>query len=410
MKRTDMEIIILVIISTILLTTLSSSFASGLNTVNIGLSSSGTMQYPVPQDAPIKKVVYAYGGTLASSGTSFAANNFDLLDLEYGGSWFYPQSLLQSIKSQNPSIRILGYQLMTGEYTYSDDWSIVNSHEDWFVHDINGNRVRDTGAGWYLMDVGSTGWRQHWVANVNSKLATYPQYDGVFLDNAFNNIPTWITYNVPYSSFKSDTLANWHTNGIGFLQYAKMYVASGKILVINSDSWTSLDYVNAVDGMMVEGFAHATWEDPSSHTSFSRQMLDIMSQASATGKITWYTSGTTIPSGTSAATVNAIVKFSFAAALLSTNGPNTYFGFNDWTSPDGSRGYYPIMDTAIGQAINAYYSSQNVLMRDFTGGKTLLNPSGSSYTISLGHNYRLSDGTVVSTITLSAWSGEILFS
>jgi hypothetical protein len=243
---------------------------------------------------------------------------------------------------------------------------------------------------------------------VNNKINN-AQYDGVFADNAPREIPTWVPWNIPYSNFKPADIARWHTDTIGFLQYVKANLLPGKIIVINSDDWNSIDYLNVVDGMSIEGFAHATWETPDQH-SFGTFMLDFISQASATGKIVWPLAGTAIPSGTSTAAVAKVVKFCYAAYLLALNGPQMHWGFNNWGSPDGSRGYYPILDTDIGQVTGAYYSSQNVYMRDFTGGKVLLNPSSSSRSVNLGSSYKLLDGTVVSSIVLGAWSGEILLS
>ncbi len=65
------------------------------------------------------------------------------------------------------------------------------------------------------------------------------------------------------------------------------------------------------------------------------------------------------------------------------------------------------MGTRIGSPVGAYYQSQNVYMRDFSGGKVVSNPTGGSYTVNLGGNYKLLDGTTVSSVTLAAYSAEI---
>ena len=85
------------------------------------------------------------------------------------------------------------------------------------------------------------------------------------------------------------------------------------------------------------------------------------------------------------------------------------FGFNDWFSFDGSHGYYPIMDTSIGSPTGATYQSQNVYMRDFTGGKVLLNPSDIQHTVGdLGGVFDDLAGQSVTSVTLAPHSGEIL--
>ncbi len=69
------------------------------------------------------------------------------------------------------------------------------------------------------------------------------------------------------------------------------------------------------------------------------------------------------------------------------------------------------MDTKIGTPTNAYYKSQGVYMRDFTGGKVISNPSANPRTVSVGAGYTLLDGTVAAkSMTLAAYSAEILLS
>jgi hypothetical protein len=89
------------------------------------------------------------------------------------------------------------------------------------------------------------------------------------------------------------------------------------------------------------------------------------------------------------------------------SGTQTYWSFNNYDSSDGSKGYYAIMDTDIGQATGSYYQSQNVYMRIFTKGMVLFNPSGTSYTVTLPQSYKL-NGVTITSLTLSAYSAEIL--
>jgi len=159
---------------------------------------------------------------------------------------------------------------------------------------------------------------------------------------------------------------------------------------------------------MIEGFVHATYE---TGTDFSNSpnainQINYFSSITNSGKIAWYCSGAS--SGTTSQ-VNNIVEYCLCGALISNNNPKSVFSFNDWFSFDGSYGYYPIMDTNIGSPTGAYYQSQNVYMRDFTGGKVLFNPSANTYTINLAQNYIL-NGATVSSVTISPYSGEILLS
>jgi hypothetical protein len=405
---------IYLIIAFILSSPLLLPTSSGLATSNFTVSTSGVVQYNIlaQSQTPIKKCVYAFGlaGGLNDLDTTFIAEHFDLFDVE--SKWQIPLSNLQSIKAKNPNITIIGYKGIAHLETYQEDWSEVNMHEDWFMHDVNGNRIEIQGyPGSYLMDIGNAGYRQHWVSFVNNKINN-PQYDGVLGDNAWNQLAEWGVGDLTKIPF--DIRARWHTDMVGMLQYIKANLLPGKILVINSDEYDTNDYINIVDGVCREHAIHAIDADPNNYNSWNwLSWLDVLSRDSATEKIVMVVSGTTTPAGTSQADIDRVLKFCYSAFLCALNGPNMYFSFHTeidsaWRSSDGSKGYYPIMDTDIGAATGFYYSSQNVYMRDFTKGKVLLNPSSRSYTVNLGLNYRLLDGTIVSSVTLNAWSGEVL--
>jgi hypothetical protein len=96
------------------------------------------------------------------------------------------------------------------------------------------------------------------------------------------------------------------------------------------------------------------------------------------------------------------------------NGGNCYFGYNVgagavYTYNAGTK-HMPNTPTNLGDPSGSYYQSQGVYMRDFTNGIVLYNPSHNSYTINLGSNYQLTNGSIVSSIVSGSWSGEILLS
>jgi hypothetical protein len=249
------------------------------------------------------------------------------------------------------------------------------------------------------------------------------------MDNAWNSLSDRINWGqitnsqdtiMTTSDIDASILNNWHSNMVGFIQYVKTHLPTGKILVPNSDG-TPLDYLAVTDGLMEEGAFHASWLSLTDYTQApsAADTINSLAQKMATGKIIMVASGasfsgTTPPDATTQAQIAAMVKYCYAAFLLALNGPQGNFGFSantvasGYVEGDGTYGYYPIMDTNIGQPIGAYYSSQNVYMRDFTGGKVLLNPTASTYTINLGGNYKTLDGATVSSVAMNAHTGEIL--
>lgn len=351
---------------------------------------------------PINKAVYIYGrSSLTDAQTTYVANHFTLLDTDF----YLGASTLQSLKTKNPSLKIIGYRELIAMETSDDDWTVVNTHEDWFAHDMKGNRIMNTQYGWLLMNISNTGWQQHYVSYVNSKLKN-SQFDGVFADDCWNNLRTY-AIDTSISNIPLDFQNNWHQNIVGFLQYIKANLVQGKLLIVNTDEWQTHDYLDIADGKMDEGFAHASTVGAGGY-GLMPDALTCMARDSATGKIYWCASGTT---ETDPKNVTDTVKYCYATFLLAINGSQTYLSFDNLQNPNNSQGYYSTMDTHLGTAVGAYYYSQAVFMRDFTLGKVLLNPSSNTYTISLMGDYKLVNGTLVSgSITMTPWSGEILFS
>jgi hypothetical protein len=368
-------------------------------------------EYGVQTTTPINKAVYAFGAYFSTSEATFVANHFNLLDI--GGAWEEPLTTLASIKAQNPTMKIIGYKNFLQEVDPSnwllDDWAEVNSHEDWFIHDINGNRVTTAAsvpgvtAGNYIMDPAS-GWRQHLSSYLNNKINN-AEYDGIMADDVHNVFPTFYLNSSEVALVKSADISRWHADTLGLVQYVKANLLPGKLFIINTDEYQTHTYLDYADGKSCEGPFHGEWLAPTDHSQeiYTINYINLLIRDASLGKIVWIVEGATY---TNTADINNVAKFIYAAYLCTLTG-NMYLSFNHWKT-DTLNGYLPIMDTNIGQPTGAYYSSQNVSMRDFTDGKVLLNPSTSTYTINLGENYKTLDGQTVSSITMNAYTGEIL--
>jgi hypothetical protein len=359
---------------------------------------------PILSDS-VNKVGVIYGRYWSSSDITFAASNFDMLvvDLPYNQNNYPIDTWMTSVKNQNSNIKILGYKVLLGTYTIEDDWATVNAHEDWFIHDASGNRVKDSVWGNYLMDVGSAGYRAHWVSYMNSKLSAYTAYDGIYADVVMNSLSNGaFDRTIPSSVY-----SRWHADTLGMLQYVKANLLSGKVFVINTEAgWAygniNYDYLDAVDGMEIEGYFHAPWETSTTYDKVADSLITCLNYGSTKGKIMIAESGCTTND-------SRIIKWTYCQYLLGVNGSKAYWGWCiGGAYYDLSTSYQPIMDTTIGSATGAYYKSQNVYIRDFTGGKVISNPTANSYTVSLGGTYKLLNGSTVTSVTLSAYSGEIL--
>jgi hypothetical protein len=298
----------------------------------------------------------------------------------------------------------------TPEYC-SPDWVTCNANEDWFIHDdVTGGRIWNPSDDGFLMDIGNAGFRTHWINFITSQLATYTGIKNIFIDNTLGLInPGWIPW-VRFDdggavTFKAADAANWYTNAVAFLAQIKAAFPTYNIL-INVDSMSYPEFIAEVDGVMIEGFAHPSWLDHDTYASAANitDLIDYFQTVSAT-KIVWYMSGS---SDGSTSEVNEIVKFCLAGALIANDNANSVFSFNSWFSFDDSYGYYPIMDTDLGTPVAPYYVSQNVLMREYTGGLVLFNPSANNYNIVLAGYKFLSDGSDADAFTLNAHTATIL--
>ncbi len=66
-----------------------------------------------------------------------------------------------------------------------DFCKISTEHPDWFLLDINGQRIYKTDSGkmYYYMDPGNQGWRDFFLSRLWDVYRSDPKWDGVFLDN-----------------------------------------------------------------------------------------------------------------------------------------------------------------------------------------------------------------------------------
>ena len=333
----------------------------------------------------IRKLLVAYGiSSPLSQNFIMHMAKFDLIDTDFR---IGPD--VEKIKAINPGIIILGYNDVMGRSPNSEDWSEVDQHEDWFVHDVDGNRLQNKHWGWYCMDVGNQGWREHYANYVREKIDLYG-FDGVFADDVWSHLfkDAWT---VPLE--KVPDYPDWHHKMIEFLRHVKSRVGS-KLLIVNTPN--NSDYVDVADGKMEEHFAFKSF---SSQTPIDN--IDALFQISGRDKY-YLASPHNMPEDTEKNMLYALCCF-----LLGVNGPNAYFSWrNVWSEP--SHGYRPEFDVSLGSPANEYYLIGSVYARDFEKGKVLVNPTRSSYTFSLEENYKTLGGQVVSNVTLAANTAIIL--
>lgn len=327
---------------------------------------------------------------------------------------FSQSNAVSQIKSKNPEVKALFYRDIIMMHTSYDDWAEVDSHEDWFVHDALGDRLVNSAYGSYLMDVGSEGWRNHYGDYVKAKMDS-SSFDGVFADD------TWVVLKKDvWDDSKNPTQAkidSWSSDMAGMLQSVKSKIGSrllisniGSLLIFPTTS--DLDsLLNLVDGIMDEGFVHASWDNDNYFLSLAswKKNIDYGIETISKNKILLAQSGT--KGIVSEDEKKKIMLYSFCSYLLA-EGNDATFSFKDSAGPYNELIYYPEFDVTLGNATNAYHifpGTTNIYAREFTNGLVLVNPGAtSSGEFNLNGNYKTLEGQSITSITMEPHEGVIL--
>lgn len=374
------------------LTMTDSTLSGGM--VGIGCSSSHVLvDYLVVsgyasranEESEMKKFVVYYPGTITDEVAQWIAEHFDVVDFDFSATkdaW--------KIKDYNPNIIMIGYRAIMSMHTTYEDWPEVNAHEDWFLHDLNEKRLINKQCGWYAMDVGNPGWRDHFAQFVKAKLDANPWIDGLFADNVWScrrwTLPWWPgTWTVDDSLVPKEEIgARWDEDMIGMLKHVKS-VLGDKLVIINTNDWStqywvdgvgwvdSPNFINYVDGMMFEGFVHGSWNGWDRTFADPYYQIAAMEARSATGKIILPLTSTPIPTTLEEEQLLEQIRlYGLASTLLAVNGPNVYYGFNMFHRI-GERCWGPEIDINIGSPIGNRYEKDGLHIREFDHGWALVN-------------------------------------
>jgi hypothetical protein len=137
-----------------------------------------------------------------------------------------------------------------------EDWATIDAHEDWFLHDAEGNRVQVGHAPMWYMDYKNEEYLEYLAERFKRLSATHRDVDGVFLDeNGFYE--GFVRYALPRMSpgpiEPFPTQAEYDAANVCALEYLKEQLGTQHV-VINSNNYAGFNA--AVDGSMNEGFVH----------------------------------------------------------------------------------------------------------------------------------------------------------
>jgi hypothetical protein len=364
---------------------------------------------------------------LSSAMTQFVATHIDGTQKEL-------LNQTQQFRAINPNFTVLHYQLGTGNSPFdyiinnqwSSDWSHVNQQESRFVHqsysgepqsvaDLGSGRVGNN-TGWDQADIANPAWQQYTLNQVLQNIAATGS-NAWFADSytfgiggaGYNGtIPT--RYQNTNAANPADwpggvTWTNQFTNWAQTIEtaFAQYNAANGTNyqFIPNLDarvtSWEPNWYDNAqgvpiVDGAFLEGFGQYT--DTYNWTFSMNQGLNLTDN----GKIVIMQPYPSAAPNTAAGQQQ--VNFLLGTYLL-LKGNETYLNIDY----GGGVQYYPQYELNLGTAVTPLQSKvsgylwNGVYRRDFQNGFVLVNPGNTTYTLNLGGNYQLVQGTGGGTMT-----------
>lgn len=262
----------------------------------------------------------------------------------------------------------------------------TDSHEDWFHHDADGNRVRiyypkykDRCA----FNTGNPALQQYLADRVVETLRTN-QYDGIQLDNVSTEFPfrekligNWISA-VPVEL----TPEQWTANEVALLKTIMRAVAQAgfgeKAIIFNhmrsGEPRESRAYLDVVDGANCESWLSRR-TDVEGRWGWKAKINQVR-EANRMGKLTNLLCRPETESEEEA-------LFCFASYLMALEGEHSYFFCATSYKMSNQKDWYPFYDVDLGIPLAEYEARDGAFWRPFSRGAVVVNPGRSPVTVSL---------------------------
>lgn len=247
-----------------------------------------------------------------------------------------------------------------------DFCQISESHPDWFLLEADGDRVGDEDS--YFMDPGNEGFRAFWLERARALQETHG-WENIFLDNVEASRTKFVDdEDEPLANYPDD--ASYQQAVAGFLRYIRenYFQPQGKPMYANivsvDDTEVWDEYLQYLDGVMIESFATDWDEGYLAHDDWEQQM-DQAERALSLGK-------TLILVAQGQQDDAELQNFAFASYLLLANG-NAYFryanseAYRDWWM-------YENYNQNPGLPVGPRYEYQGGWRRDFAKGYVIVKP------------------------------------
>lgn len=256
-----------------------------------------------------------------------------------------------------------------------DFCNILTQHPDWFLRDSSGSIINNND-GYFLMDPMNTGWRNFWLDRARTISEQYG-WDGIFLDNVEASLDKRIRNGAVPAQYPDNASYQFAVTDFLKFLYTSYFQPTGKPVSANiievKDSATFSNYMQYLDGAMVEAFAAGWHDNYISASSWEAQMSRIESSLSLGKKMILITQGSQ--------TNNSLENFSLASYLLVSR-ENAYFRFTNYNYYN-QNWLYNNYNVQLGNPLGARYKVGDSWIRDFELGQVSVNPVANTASIIL---------------------------
>jgi len=319
--------------------------------------------------------------------------------------------MIKKIKELNPDIILLAYitpqeikmDAKNSSSIFRKDF-VSGFEEEWYLKNTKKEKLSwwsDT----YLINITNTDYVNYLANYLKYNVLNTGLWDGIFYDNAWDNITWFVGNNVDYDlNGKIDlSLDKKWREGMQYLYNETNRITNNKYIIVGNNN--NVSYKNELDGMMFENFNSQSWSQTmNNYKAFKINKLNIVNSNTKNTGNTSYKS----------------FRFGLTSALLE----NAYYSYDFGDTNHGQTWWYDEYDINLGESISESSSVNNysvykedVWRRDFSHGLVLVNSTNEIKNVSLNGEYEkikgnqdknINDGSIVSEVDIFSQDGLIL--
>lgn len=329
---------------------------------------------------------------------------------------------LKKIRELNPKIIILAY--ITSQEIRADAGNSYSSlrkqlvsgiPESWYLHNSAGNKI-SWWPGTYLLNVtdscptkNNLRFNQYLVNFVVEKILATQLWDGVYYDNAWDNITYFVGSDIDLDNnkIKDTNLDNKWKTGMKFIYNETRRLTADKYIIVGNGN--TREYRSELNGKMLENFIAPAWTNTMNTYEYNfgttnNPKINIINvNTSNTGNQNYKN-----------------MRFGLASALMEDG----YYSFDYGDKDHSQTWWYDEYNVNLGDSLSSARSKNNystyeadIWQRDFTNGIVLVNSTPQKQLVSLGGEYekihgiqdtKVNNGLIVTETMIDGYDGLLL--